>query len=314
MGSYILRRLLMLIPVFFVVAIVAFLILHIIPGNPAALMLGMEATPEQIEELTRELGLDKPLLEQFILWIKDLLKGDLGYSYFINKPVLDIILEKMPVSLSIAILAELVAVILAIPLGVFSAVKHNTLYDQIFMTFAVLGISLPSFWLAIMFILIFSVILGWFPTQGYVPISEGFVTWLHHLALPAVALGIHHSALIARMTRSSMLEVLSSDFIRTVRSKGLPENNVVFNHAFKNSIIPVVTTIGLSFTSLLGGALIVETVFALPGIGRLMLSSIQRRDYPVVQGILIIFASICVLMNLLIDIIYVYLDPRIKYN
>jgi peptide/nickel transport system permease protein len=304
----------MLIPVFLVVAIVAFSVLHLIPGNPAALMLGMDATTEQIEELTRELGLDKPLLEQFVLWIKDLLKGDLGYSYFINKPVLDIIFEKMPVSLSIAILAELVAVILAIPLGVFSAIKHNTLYDQTFMTFAVLGISLPSFWLAIMFILIFSVILRWFPTQGYVPISEGFVTWLHHLILPAVALGIHHSALIARMTRSSMLEVLSSDFIRTLRSKGLPEDNVVFNHALKNSIIPVITVIGISFATLLGGALIVETVFALPGIGRLMLSSIQRRDYPVVQGILIIFASICVLMNLLVDIIYVYLDPRIKYN
>ena len=304
----------MLIPVFIVVAVVVFSILHLIPGNPAAIMLGMEATTEQIEEMTRELGLDKPVLEQFIIWSKDLLRGDFGYSYYINMPVLSIILEKIPVTLSIAILAELVAVLMAIPLGVSSAVRHNTLYDQFFMTFAVLGISIPSFWLAIMFILIFSVTLRWFPTQGYVPISEGFLTWLRYLTLPAVALGIHHSALIARMTRSSMLEVLSADYIRTLRSKGLPENNVIFNHALKNSIIPVVTVIGLSFTALLGGALIIETVFAIPGIGRLMLSSIQRRDYPVVQGILIMFAGICVLMNLLVDIIYVYLDPRIKYN
>ena len=304
----------MLIPVFIVVAIVAFSILHLIPGNPAALMLGVEATTAEIEAMTKELGLDKPILEQFILWSKDLIRGDFGYSYYINMPVLDIILEKIPVTLSIAILAELVAILLAIPLGVFSAVKHNTFYDQFFMTLAVLGISIPSFWLAIMFILIFSVIFQWFPTQGYVPISEGFVAWIRHLSLPAVALGIRHSALIARMTRSSMLEVLSSDFIRTVRSKGLSENNVIFKHSLKNSLIPVVTVVGLSFTALLGGALITETVFALPGIGRLMLGSIQRRDYPVVQGILIIFACICVFMNLLVDIIYSYLDPRIKYN
>ncbi len=304
----------MIIPVFFVVAVVSFSILHIIPGNPAALILGINATTEQIEELTIELGLDRPISEQFISWIKNLLRGDFGYSYFINKPVLEIILEKMPVSVSLAILAELVAIILAVPLGVFSAVKHNTLQDQVFMTFAVLGISLPSFWLAIMFILIFSVTLRWFPAQGYVPISEGFGVWLQHLALPSIALGINHSALIARMTRSSMLEVFTSDFVRTLRSKGLPENNVIFKHVLKNSMIPVVTVIGLSFASLLGGALIVETVFAIPGIGRLMLSSIQRRDYLVVQGILIIFASICVIINLLVDIIYVYLDPRIRYN
>jgi len=277
-------------------------------------MLGMEATTEQIEEMTRELGLDKPVLEQFIIWSKELLRGDFGYSYYINLPVLSIILEKIPVTFSIAILAELVAVLLAIPLGVFSAVKHNTIYDQSFMTLAVLGISIPSFWLAIMFILIFSLIFQWFPTQGYVPLTENFLAWIRHLTLPAIALGIRHSALIARMTRSSMLEVLSADYIRTLRSKGLSENNVVFKHALKNSIIPIVTVIGLSFTSLLGGALIIETVFALPGIGRLMLSSIQRRDYPVVQGVLIIFACICVIMNLLVDIIYVYLDPRIKYN
>jgi len=304
----------MLIPVFIVVAIVAFSILHLIPGNPAALMLGIEATTAEIEAMTKELGLDRPILEQFILWSKDLIRGDFGYSYYINMPVLDIILEKIPVTLSIAILAELVAILIAIPLGVFSAVKHNTFYDQSFMTLAVLGISIPSFWLAIMFILIFSVIFQWFPTQGYVPISEGFLAWIRHLSLPAVALGIRHSALIARMTRSSMLEVLSSDFIRTVRSKGLSENNVIFKHSLKNSLIPVVTVVGLSFTALLGGALITETVFALPGIGRLMLGSIQRRDYPVVQGILIIFACICVFMNLLVDIIYSYLDPRIKYN
>jgi len=300
--------------VFIVVAVVAFSILHIIPGSPAAMMLGSEATQEQIQERHVQLGLDRPLLEQFYMYVTNLLKGDFGHSYFINMPVLTIILEKIPVTLSIAILAELVAVLIAIPLGTFAAVKHNTIYDQFFMTLAVLGISTPSFWLAIIFILIFSVIFRWFPSQGYVPITENILAWLQHLILPAIALGIRHSALIARMTRSSMLEVLSADYIRTLRSKGLGENNVVFNHALKNSIIPIVTVIGLSLTTLLGGALIIETVFALPGIGRLLLSSIQRRDYPVVQGILIMFAGICVVMNLLTDIIYVYLDPRIKYN
>jgi len=296
------------------VAVIAFSIMHLIPGSPAALMLGPEAGTEQIEELTKELGLDKPILEQFINWSKDLIKGDIGYSYYINKPVLNIIFEKIPVTLSIAILAELVAVLMAIPLGVFSAVNHNNIYDQLFMTLAVLGVSIPSFWLAIMFILIFSVFFGWFPVQGYVPLSESFLGYIRHLTLPVMALGIRHSALISRMTRSSMLEVLSANYIRTLRSKGLAENNVVFKHALKNSVIPVVTVVGLSFTALLGGALITETVFALPGIGRLMLSSIQRRDYPVVQGVLIISASICVIMNLLVDIIYVYLDPRIRYN
>jgi len=304
----------MLIPVFIVVAIVAFSILHIIPGSPAALMLGPEATTEQIDEATKALGLDKPLLEQFYLWSLDLLKGDFGDSYYINRPVLSLIFEKMPVTISIAIIAELVAILLAVPLGVFSAVKHNTVYDQLFMTIAVFGVSIPDFWLGIMLILIFSVTLRWFPVQGYVAINDSITGWIIHLFLPALALGFSHSGLIARITRSSMLEVLSADYIRTVRSKGLAEKDVVFKHALKNSMIPVVTVIGLSFTALLGGALIIETVFAMPGLGRLMLSSIQRRDYPVVQGILIIFAIICVIMNLLVDIIYVYLDPRIKYN
>lgn len=299
---------------FIVVAVVAFSILHIIPGNPAAIMLGPEATTEQIDEMTKTLGLDKPLLEQFYLWSLDLLKGDFGDSYYINRPVLSLILEKMPVTISIAIIAELVAILLAVPLGVFSSIKYNTVYDQLFMTIAVLGVSVPSFWLGIILILIFSVILRWFPVQGYIPITESFLGWIWHLMLPAIALGFHHSGLIARMTRSSMLEVLSADYIRTLRSKGLAEKDVVFKHALKNSIIPVVTVIGLSFAALLGGALIIETVFALPGIGRLMLSSIQRRDYPVVQGILIISAIICVIINLLVDLIYVYLDPRIKYN
>lgn len=296
------------------VAIVAFSIIHFIPGNPAAVMLGMQATNVQIEEFTRELGLDKPIVEQFIIWSKNLLRGDFGYSYYNNMSVLSLIIERLPVTLSIAVIAELVAILMAIPLGVFSAVKHNTIYDQLLMSLAVLGVSIPSFWLAIMFILTFSVILGWFPTQGYVPIREGFLAWLSHLILPAVALGIRHSALIARMTRSSMLEVLSADYIRTLRSKGLDESNVVFNHALKNSIIPVITVIGMSFASLLGGAVITETVFFLPGIGRLLINSIQRRDYQVVQAILIIFASICVIINLIVDLVYVYLDPRIKYN
>lgn len=226
----------MLIPVFVVVAVVAFSILHTIPGNPAAIMLGIEATTEEIEQKTKELGLDRPILEQFINWSANLVKGDFGYSYYINMPVLDIILEKMPVTLSLAILAELLAVLMGIPLGVLSATKHNTVHDQLFMTIAVLGVSTPTFWVAIMFILVFSVILGWFPSQGYVSISGGVLPWIKHLTLPAVALGTHHSALIARMTRSSMLEVLSADYIRTLRSKGLDERNVYLSCLCTNDI------------------------------------------------------------------------------
>lgn len=314
MGSYIIRRLLMLIPVLLTVAVVAFTILHLVPGNPAAMMLGPEATTTQIEQMEEELGLTEPLLVQFYSWFSGLLRGDFGDSYYINKPVLQIILERMPVTISIALASELIAIIIAIPLGVFSAVRHNTFLDQLFMTIAVFGVSIPSFWLAIIFILFFSVYLRWFPVQGYVPVFQSFTGWVSHMVLPSVALGFRHSGVIARITRSSMLEVLNSDYIRTARAKGLEERDVIFKHALKNSLISVVTVIGLSFSVLLGGALITETVFALPGLGRLMINSITRRDYPVVQGVLIMVAMICVIINLIVDISYVYLDPRVQYD
>jgi peptide/nickel transport system permease protein len=314
MGSYIGRRVLMLIPVLLTVAVVSFLIMYLVPGDPASMMLGSEATTEEIEQLREDLGLNEPVLVQFFKWFSGVLRGNLGMSIFMNEPVIKLILERLPVTFSLAIAAELIAILVAIPLGILAAVKHNTFWDQLVMTIAVLGVSLPGFWLGIIFILFFAVYLGWFPVQGYVMASRDLLLWARHLFLPAVALGLNHAGVIARITRSSMLEILYSDFIRTARSKGLEERKVVYKHGLKNALIPVVTVAGLSFTALLGGAIIMETVFALPGLGRLMINAINRRDYPLVQGILIFKAFLCVVINLVVDVSYAYLDPRIKYN
>jgi len=313
-SNYIIRRLLMMLPTVTIVAILVFSILHIIPGGPAAMMLGLEATTEEIEELSESMGLNKPLLEQFFIWGADILKGDLGESFFFKRPVLSIIFDRIQVTISLAIMAQLIAVLIAIPLGVISAVKHNTVYDRLFMVIAVSGVSIPGFWLALIFVLIFSVQLRWFPVQGYIAITESFSGWIRHLILPAVALGVRRSAIMSRITRSCILEELSADYIRTIRSKGITEKMVIFKHALKNSMITIITVIGLSFTTLLGGAIIIEMVFCFPGIGSLMIGSIMRRDYPVIQGILIIFTLICVTMNLLIDISYIFFDPKLKYE
>lgn len=314
MGVYIIRRVLGLIPVLILVAVVSFLLIHIIPGDPAAVMLGTDATPHEVEKLREDLGLNEPLHVQFYRWISRVLRGDLGDSFFMGRPVTVALLERLPATILLAVAALFFAVLIGVPAGIIAAIKQNSIIDQLVMITALIGVSLPSFWIGLNLILIFSVNLRWLPSGGYVPLTENFIDGLRCLLMPAFALGFMQAALIARMTRSSMLEVLRQDYIRTARSKGLAEQVVVGLHALKNAMIPILTVIGTAFGVLLGGAVIVETVFAYPGIGRLVVAAVQRRDYPVIQGALLLISSIYVLVNLLVDVLYTLIDPRIKYN
>ena len=314
MGVYIIRRVLGLIPVLILVAVVSFLLIHIIPGDPAAVMLGTDATPQEVEKLREDLGLNEPLHVQFYRWISRVLRGDLGDSFFMGRPVTVALLERLPATILLAVAALFFAVLIGVPAGIIAAIKQNSIIDQLVMITALIGVSLPSFWIGLNLILIFSVNLRWLPSGGYVPLTENFIDGLRCLLMPAFALGFMQAALIARMTRSSMLEVLRQDYIRTARSKGLAEQVVVGLHALKNAMIPILTVIGTAFGVLLGGAVIVETVFAYPGIGRLVVAAVQRRDYPVIQGALLLISSIYVLVNLLVDVLYTLIDPRIKYN
>ena len=277
-------------------------------------MLGTDATPQEVEKLREDLGLNEPLHVQFYRWISRVLRGDLGDSFFMGRPVTVALLERLPATILLAVAALFFAVLIGVPAGIIAAIKQNSIIDQLVMITALIGVSLPSFWIGLNLILIFSVNLRWLPSGGYVPLTENFIDGLRCLLMPAFALGFMQAALIARMTRSSMLEVLRQDYIRTARSKGLAEQVVVGLHALKNAMIPILTVIGTAFGVLLGGAVIVETVFAYPGIGRLVVAAVQRRDYPVIQGALLLISSIYVLVNLLVDVLYTLIDPRIKYN
>jgi peptide/nickel transport system permease protein len=314
MAGYVLRRLVTLPPLLLIVATVGFFLIYLTPGDPAVVILGPDASPEDVETLRRTMGLDQPLLIQLGRWYFRLLGGDLGHSLFLNRPVTVAIMERIEPTLMLTSMAMVVAVVIGIPAGVLSAVRRNTWVDQAAMGVALFGVSVPNFWLGLNLILVFSVYLGLFPVSGYTPLEESITGALHSLVLPAVTLGISASALIARMTRSSMLEVLGQDYIRTAQAKGNPPFRVVARHALRNAMIPTVTVVGLATGVLLAGAVVTETVFALPGVGRLVVSSVLRRDYPVIQGVLMFAAVIYVLVNLLIDILYVYLDPRIKYT
>ncbi|MDR7484323.1 MAG: ABC transporter permease [Armatimonadota bacterium] len=313
MTAYIVRRLIALVPVLLIVATVGFFLIYLTPGDPAAVMLGPDATDEQLRALRHLMGLDRPLPVQLLRWYSRMLRGDLGYSIFLNRPVLQAIIERLEPTALLTTLSLLIAVAIGVPAGIIAAVRRNTWLDQVSMGVALFGVSVPNFWLGLNLILLFSVSLGLFPVAGYVPVGQSVAGALRSLVLPAVTLGISASALIARMTRSSMLEVLGQDFIRTARAKGNRERRVVYRHALRNALIPTVTVVGLAMGGLLAGAIVTETVFALPGVGRLVISSVLRRDYPVVQGILMFIAAVYVLVNLLIDVVYVYLDPRVKY-
>ncbi len=313
MGRYTLQRLLAMIPVLVVVAIVTFSLIHITPGDPVALMAGDLATPEQKEAIRKDMGLDRPIYQQLVIYFADLLRGDLGESIFNKFKVTTLISQRLEPTLFIAVFSQLVSIIIAIPLGILAAWKANTWIDRVVMVIAVLGLAIPSFWLGANLIWVFAVKLHWFPAFGYIPISEGVVPWIKSITLPSISVGFISAALIARMTRASMLEVLREDYVRTARAKGLGEQAVLLGHAFKNASIPVVTIIGIGIAGLVSGLVVTEAVFGIPGVGRLIVDAVNRRDYPVIQGVILMFTVAYVLINLVVDLIYGYLDPRIRY-
>jgi peptide/nickel transport system permease protein len=313
MIAYIIRRLLATVPVMTVVAAFVFLLLRLAPGDPAAVIAGDDATQADIEGLRITLGLDRPILEQFALWISRVLHGDLGISIFSNLPVTELIAQRVEPTLALTLSTLLVAVCLAVPVGVLAAWKARTLLDRAVMLFAVLGFALPVFLIGYILIYVFAIKLGWLPVQGYRPIAEGFWPCVQSLILPSAALGATYMALIARITRASMLEVLSEDYIRTAESKGLSSTRVLLLHALKNASIPIVTVIGIGIALLISGVVITETVFNVPGLGRLTVDAVLKRDYPIVQALILIFAAVKVLINLIVDISYAFLDPRIRY-
>jgi len=313
MIGYVLRRLVALLPVLLIVSTVGFFLIYLTPGDPAAVMLGPDATAEEIQNLRTQMGLNRPLHIQLLHWYSRTLRGDLGDSIFLQRPVRQAIIERLEPTALLTLLALAVAIAIGVPAGVVSAVRRNSWMDQVAMGVALFGVSVPGFWLGLNLILFFSVYLGLFPVAGYVPVAQSVAGAVRSLVLPALTLGIGGSALIARMTRSSMLEVLGQDFVRTARAKGNQERRVILRHALRNAMIPTVTVIGLALGGLLAGAIVTETVFVLPGVGRLVINSVARRDYPVIQGVLMFIASIYVVVNLFIDVIYVYLDPRVKY-
>jgi peptide/nickel transport system permease protein len=312
--AYIARRLLALIPVALVVATVAFVLIHLAPGDPASIIAGPDASPEDVQRIARQLGLDAPLYAQLGRFYGRLLRGDLGQSIFLRKPVSEAILDRVEPTSLLTALATLIAVAIGVPSGVISARYHNSVPDQAFMMFALVGISVPNFLLALLMVLVFGVRLGWFPVAGYSPLEYGWLGTLRSLVLPAVALGLVQSALIARITRSSMLDVLYQPFIVASRAKGLGDRAIVYKHALRNALIPTITIIGISFAILIGGAVVVETIFNIPGIGRLIISAVLRRDYPVIQGVVLCVAGVYMLVNLLVDLSYLVIDPRVRYR
>lgn len=309
---FVLRRLASALPVLLVVSLVSFVIIAIVPGDVTAEIAGADSTEAQRAEIRERFGLDRPLYEQAIRWYGQLLQGDLGRSYLLNMPVVDAVLERLPVTLSLAALALVLAIILGMLLGILAAINHGSWLDQGSMSAALFGLSIPDFWLGLLLISVFAVGLGWFPTGGYVPASEDFVGWMKSMTLPALTLAITQMGVIARMTRSSMLEVIGQDYIRTARAKGMRRHTVIFKHALRNALIPIVTVIGVMTGVLLGGAVVIESVFSLPGVGRLIVGGIQRRDYPIIQGGLLITASVFVLVNIVVDLAYGWLDPRVR--
>jgi peptide/nickel transport system permease protein len=297
----------------FVVATVVFFLIHLIPGEPASVLLGPNATPADVKKLRSQMGLDQPLHYQFVIWVSRILQGNLGDSIFLDRSVTRAVLERTEPTLVLVVLSLIVAILIGIPAGVWAAVKPNQWLDKTLMIFAILGVSIPTFWLGLNFIELFSILLNWLPAAGYAPLSSGLWMNLRYMILPALSLGFNQSALIARICRSSMLEVMQQDYIRTARSKGLVERLVILKHALRNVMIPTITVIGTSFAVLIGGAVVTEIVFNIPGVGLLIISSVLRRDYPVIQGCVLFIAAAYVLINLTVDIIYAYIDPRIKY-
>jgi peptide/nickel transport system permease protein len=313
MASYILRRILMTIPVMAVVMVVVFLLAHAGPGDPAVIIAGDLATAEQIDRIRTLLGLDQSLPVQFASWLGHVLKGDLGTSIFSHVPVTELILQRVGPTLALTALTMVFSVVLAVPVGVIAAWRVGRWTDRVLMATAVLGFSMPVFVLGYVMVYVFSARLGWLPVQGYAALDKGLWPFLEHLILPAVAIGTTFLALIARVARASMLEVLNEDYVRTAYAKGLATRTVLLVHALKNAAVPIITVIGVGFGVLLSGVVVTESVFAIPGLGRLTVDAIMRRDFPVIQGIVLVMSTMYVLINLLVDLAYTLVDPRIRY-
>jgi peptide/nickel transport system permease protein len=313
MLGYIGRRILATIPVMAVVGLFVFSLLYFAPGDPAAIIAGDQATPDDVARIRASLGLDRPFLVRFGEWSWQILQGDLGTSIFTNLPVTTMIGQRVQPTVSLMLVTLVLAIVVAVPLGVVAAWKAGSLIDRLVMGLAVMGFSVPVFVVGYVLAYIFALELGWLPVQGYTPIEQGLWPWFSNLILPAVTLGLVYIALIARVTRATMLDVLQQDYVRTARAKGLAQGPVLFIHALKNAAVPIVTVIGIGIALLIGGAVVTETVFAIPGLGRLTVDAILRRDYPVIQGVVLLFSFVYVLVNLAIDLFYTLLDPRIRY-
>ncbi|GGP16781.1 ABC transporter permease [Oceanobacillus neutriphilus] len=314
MGKYIFSRLINMIPTLFVVAIIVFLITRMIPGDPASVMLGPQASREDVEALTEALGLNEPIHIQFLQYIGNLLKGHFGVSLSYNQPITDLIINRFPNTVILAVSALIIAFMIGVPAGIISASKQNSLIDYSITTISLIGVSMPIFWLGVMLVLYFSVNLGWFPATGMGSMADGFISYLKHLILPSITLATIPTATFARITRSSMLEVITQDYIKTARSKGISEFIVIFKHAFKNAFNPLLTVLGLQISSLLGGAVLTETIFSWPGMGLLIIDAIEKRDFVVVQSTVLFIALIFVIVNLVVDILYKVVNPKISYS
>lgn len=313
MLAYIARRLFYTLPVMGLVAVIVFAILRLTPGDPAAIIAGDEATTEHVEQIRKSMGLDKPIYVQFFLWAGKLLRGDLGVSLLSGTPVREMIAGRFGPSLALGLATIVLTVIVAIPLGTIAARKQGKLLDRAIMAFSVFGFSVPSFVISYLLIYLFAVELGWFPVQGYSPMAGGFWAFAQRLVLPTVALSVVYIALISRITRSSIIEVMGEDYIRTARAKGANEMVVLLRHALRNAAVPIVTIIGIGVASLISGVVVTESVFNLPGLGRLIVEAVLARDYPVIQGLILLFSFTYILINLTIDVLYTFFDPRIRY-
>lgn len=313
MFAYIVRRILATIPVMALVALFVFSLLYIAPGDPAAIIAGDQATPADVDRIRASLGLDRPFIVRFGDWVWHVLNGDLGTSIFTNLPVTHMIAQRIQPTVSLMALTLIFSIVLAVPMGVLAAWKQGTWIDRGVMVLAVLGFSVPVFVVGYLLAYVFALQLDWFPVQGYVAIQNGVWPWFLNLVLPTVTLGGVYIALIARITRATMLEILSQDYVRTARAKGVGQQDMLFVHALKNAAVPIVTIIGIGFATLIGGAVVTESVFAIPGLGRLVVDAILRRDYPIIQGVVLMFSAVYVLVNLAVDLLYTVFDPRIRY-
>src|ERR1051326_4729197 len=312
MVAFLIRRLLAAIPTMVLVTLAVFVILRLSPGGPAVAMLGQQASPEAVAQLNHQLGLDQPLYVQYLTWLGNALRGDLGRSAFGNQPVSELIAQRVAPTLELSLLALIVALVIGLTAGMLAAIRHNTSVDALSSLLAILGVSTPSFWLAILAVLVFSIDLKWLPALGYVSPTTDLATNLKDMVLPSATLGVILAAVITRMTRASMLDTLYQDYVRTARAKGLQEYSVLLRHAFANALIPIVTLLGLQLGGLLSGAVIIESIFSLPGNGQLLVTSIFNRDFPVVQGVVVVIAIVFIVVNLIVDIVYAAIDPRIR--